>query len=231
VQESLWKQWLIRRVTGYGWRRRVPCGGGGGGKIALTDGVAVGLGSQSVSTEEDVEAVLLVRLDGTEMQWRGPAMAKQGGSDRAKQRVARVCGHVGSEMVEVDVCQPSREGISSCPRGAAVSTDGDWCWCRTTRWRGDRMATVHMVGAGGTGTGPAVKRKNRPLHVARPEFKLFFYFISFQTLKFKIETFPVPTNIQTFHEPSFEHGEQLSQLGQIQIHRNLPSAHKYSNFS
>jgi hypothetical protein len=37
-------------------------------------------------------------------------------------------------------------------------------------------------------------------------------------VKFKFtETFPVPTNIQTFHDPSFEHGEQLSQLGQIQI--------------
>jgi hypothetical protein len=27
---SLWKKWLTRRMTGYDWHRRAPCGGGGG---------------------------------------------------------------------------------------------------------------------------------------------------------------------------------------------------------
>jgi hypothetical protein len=62
--------------------------------------------------------------------------------------------------------------------------------------------------------------------VGPTQFKLLLYFLSYQTLKFKTEAFPVPKNIQTFHEVRFEHDKKISPLAQLQI----PTASHVINF-
>jgi hypothetical protein len=54
--------------------------------------------------------------------------------------------------------------------------------------------------------------------VGRPDLELFFPILkSSQTCKFKYTAFSWSTIIQTCDEASFEHIEQVSQLGQLQI--------------
>jgi hypothetical protein len=47
--------------------------------------------------------------------------------------------------------------------------------------------------------------------------KIFQYLKAIQTCKFKSNAFPMSKNIQTCHDASFEYGEQLPPLAQLQF--------------
>jgi hypothetical protein len=72
----------------------------------------------SVLEVHGIEALLLARLDGTEMAWRWPMVAKQGGGDRGVRvgEMARGGGEVEDDFSTVS----AREVIRVDPRRAVV---------------------------------------------------------------------------------------------------------------
>jgi hypothetical protein len=98
---------------------------------------------------------------------------------------------------------------------------GERAWSRVSERRGELLhhgwqQSWRWGGAGWRAPGVGQKAQAN-WQVGPDQFKLFLYFISSQTLKFKIEAFTVPKNIQILYEARFEHCKQLSPLAELQI--------------
>jgi hypothetical protein len=109
--------------------------------------------------DEGKTVIPFAGLFGDEMDWQWLATAKQGGDDLEN------CG-------ESESMRKRRNGGGLPPLGACagISPRPTWVngvdrrWHLTMRWHDDRVATGHMVGAGGTDTSPGgQKEKSGPL--------------------------------------------------------------------
>jgi hypothetical protein len=120
------------------------------GSGAFARDVAIGLGSPSASTEEDVEVEASAALEGHGRAWWRSMIVKQA-IDRRAESMNKERGRGGKKEVgELSLCAHTRDNVAH-PRGVAV-TGGDW-----RRWPlcyegSHRMVSGSMAGGTGLGT-------------------------------------------------------------------------------